>query len=441
MVTLEFASTASWPLIRIVITNGGLHDLVKTDTASDRELDCLGVDIKTFHHPGLSRWTNDKNATPKHKQGLGAFKDGLFIQLLGDRDHATKALNKLSGPWKSFIKDLLNNSSKTRFELILLEADKLKAGNSLPKLWRSRNGCDIRVLGPVATKKNNQIGLPDFGKKSYNTNGHSICLRLDYGNARILLTGDLNSTSMNWLADCFDDRISAWECDVAKACHHGSHDISYRFLEEMKPAATVISSGDAEGHSHPRPEIVGASAITGFVNVDRSTDKLITPLIYMTEIERSVSLGALNRIDFKKVPTPDGTGTTDGAILGRNIDEMSDPSFLPTEVLKKIKKMVGANKKKARNKLIKDTKKIEEPKLQAMENATRTGAIKADFNITVSEGPVTVRTERKRAWRSRIMEKNHYGLVNVRTDGETILCATLDETEKKWVIHNFPARF
>lgn len=33
------------------------------------------------------------------------------------------------------------------------------------------------------------------------------------------------------------------------------------------------------------------------------------------------------------------------------------------------------------------------------------------------------------------------GLVNVRTDGETILCATLNETKRKWNVKTFPARF
>ncbi len=40
----------------------------------------------------------------------------------------------------------------------------------------------------------------------------------------------------------------------------------------------------------------------------------------------------------------------------------------------------------------------------------------------------------------RIMHRNHYGLVNVRTDGTTLMCATLDETEEDWIIHTFPAR-
>ena len=420
---------------------GGLHDLVRDTKMADRELDCLGVDIKTFHHPGLSRWSPRKNTSPPHKQGLGAHSKGAFIQLLDDRDDAEKAVDRqsaeqLSGPWKSFVSDVLDNSKSTKVERVILQRDALKSSGELPLLWPSKAGCDIRVLGPVATKVDGKPALPDFKKKSYNTNGHSICLRLDYGKARILLTGDLNSTSMNWLEECYDDRMGSWECDVAKACHHGSHDISYRFLEKIHAAATIISSGDAEGHAHPRPEVVGASATTGFVSVDREDDKLATPLIYMTEIERSVSLGALNRIDFRDLPV-DGS-PIGGAILGRHIDEMNDKAFLTPEDRAKLKKITDKEQAK---KFVRDARKLNKPELESMENDTQVGAIRVDFNLTIPQGPVSSTNVRKRAWRSRIMGKNHYGLVNVRTDGEKIMCATLNETEEKWVIHSFPARF
>lgn len=210
---------------------GGLHDLVRTSEMAERELDCLGVDIDVLHHPGLSRWSNNKNANPKHKDGLGAHKDGAYIQLLGDRADAEKAVSKtatekLSGPWKRFISDVLKNSKRTKVERLVLEQASLSTCGLIPKLWPTQAGCSIHVLGPIAKKVGAKLGLPNFGKKSFNTNG-------------------------------------------------------------------PISS----------------------INV------------------------------------------------------------------------------------------------------------------------------RKRAWRSRIMEKNHYGLVNVRTDGKTIMCATLAETEEKWVIHTFPARF
>jgi hypothetical protein len=34
-----------------------------------------------------------------------------------------------------------------------------------------------------------------------------------------------------------------------------------------------------------------------------------------------------------------------------------------------------------------------------------------------------------------------YGLVNVRTDGDTIMCATLNEGKSKWEIKKFRSRF
>ena len=420
---------------------GGLHDLVRDDMLADRELDCLTVEIDTFHHPGLSRWSNVENADPPHSQGLGVIEEGAFTLLLDDREHAEKAVKsntekKLSGPWRSFIRDILENSTSTIFQRILINKDDLKDGKPLPLVWPSVGDCHIRILGPVSKTVNGKESLPDFGKKSFNTNGHSICLRVDYGSARILLTGDLNTESMKWLQACYGDRMGSWECDVAKACHHGSHDVSYNFLEKIKAAATVISSGDAEGHAHPRPEIVGASAMTGFTSIDRENDQLITPLIYMTEVERSVSLGAINRIDFRNVPVVGNK--VSGAILGRNIDELNDKAYLSPEDKKALKSITDKDDIKE---FIDDAVDKHKPVLKAMESDMQKNSTRVNFNITVPQGPVSSRNGDKRAWRARVMEKNHYGLVNVRTDGDLIMCATLNETEKKWVMHTFPARF
>jgi hypothetical protein len=66
--------------------------------------------------------------------------------------------------------------------------------------------------------------------------------------------------------------------DVAKSCHHGSADFSNDFLQMVNALATVISSGDEESHSHPRPESLGA--LGHFGRGDR-------PLIFSTELARS----------------------------------------------------------------------------------------------------------------------------------------------------------
>ena len=421
---------------------GGLHDLVRLDSVSDRELDCQRIRIKTFHHPGLSRWETRSGANPPHHDGLGprindAAGNTYFVRLLNDRDDAARAIvnnaeHELSGPWKWFIRDLLENNGNTNVERVGVSRDQLDRAE-LPLLWNDTVNYEIKVLGPVTVEINGVQSLPDLGPKSYNTNGHSVCYRIDYGDARILLTGDLNKPSMDWLTESYGDLMGAWRCDVAKACHHGSHKVSYRFLQAMQPAATVISSGDAEGYAHPRPEIVGASAMTGRVEIDVENDVLKTPLVYMTEIERSVTLGAVDRLDVQGLPDSAGETTT---VIGRYMDELNDRAFLSTEQERQVRDAPEADQKQLRKGLRKENRdyfrKIEANKVA--------GEFKAIYSVTVANGPISARYKSRSLWRSRILDRNHYGLVNVRTDGDMVMCATMDETEDDWIIHSFKAR-
>jgi hypothetical protein len=162
-------------------------------------------------------------------------------------------------------------------------------------------------------------------------------------------------------------------CDVAKACHHGSEDVSYQFLQAMQPAATVISSGDNEGHDHPRPSIIAASATTGHLQL--ADDDLLTPLVYSTELARSIDLGYPEKLVAKD---PSGTVTT--TISGRDLD-------------------------------------------RAVLHITKAKQKEVDLGT------------------ARVVGGLIYGLVNVRTDGDKILCATLDEGEDDWRIETFHSRF
>jgi beta-lactamase superfamily II metal-dependent hydrolase len=420
---------------------GGLHDLVRRGSVTERELDCRRTRIGTFHHPGLSRWEKRVDADPPHKDGLGARIDddgAYFVRLLDDRADAEGAIinhapDELSGPWKWFIRDLLANSDDTGVERVGVARETL-AENALPSLWDDTDGYEIKVLAPVTAAKSGSPALPDLGDRGYNTNGHSICYRIDYGNARILLTGDLNRPSMDWLTASYGDLMGAWRCDVAKACHHGSHKVSYRFLQAMQPAATIISSGDAEGHAHPRPEIVAASAVSGRIEIDLEKDILVTPLVYMTEIERSVSLGALDRLDVSGLPG--SSGTSDFAVPGRYVDELNDRALLSEDQEQQIQAAPEDEKKSLRTRLRKENR----DRFRAVEEGREAGTFTAKFSMTVPRGPLSAEYRSRPMWRARILDKNHYGLVNVRSDGDVIMCATLNETESDWLIHTFVAR-
>lgn len=164
----------------------------------------------------------------------------------------------------------------------------------------SNASCQIEVLGPVL--EHDAAGAPRLrifgdriGSKAFNPgktkNGHSVLLRLTCGAFTLLLGGDLNRPAEDFLlrhhsgiaagqalADAVPPARQRFGCDVLKCCHHGSADVTDEFLDATQPLAFVISSGDAEGHVHPRPELLGRLGRHG---------RGEQPLLLATELQRS----------------------------------------------------------------------------------------------------------------------------------------------------------
>lgn len=147
------------------------------------------------------------------------------------------------------------------------------------------------------------------------------------------------------------------------------------FLQAISPSATIISSGDAEGHDHPRPQVVAASGATGHLSIE--DDEIVTPLVYSTEIARSYSIGKLTHIEL------DGSNMLDGNVLGKT-------------------------------------------KLHYEE--TKAGDLRSSKRY-------------RRASGTYLVTGLVYGLVNVRTDGQRIQTATLNEADASWSVKNFRSRF
>ena len=63
-----------------------------------------------------------------------------------------------------------------------------------------------------------------------------------------------------------------------KVCHHGSEKVTDAFLQAVNPAAFIISSGDQEGHVHPRPDLLGRLGKHG---------RGKAPVLLATELQRS----------------------------------------------------------------------------------------------------------------------------------------------------------
>lgn len=157
-----------------------------------------------------------------------------------------------------------------------------------------QSGFAIEVLSPVLDLTGPQPRLPWFGNPGKTKNGHSVVLRLVYGDITVLLGGDLNIPAEHRLLNHYtgygmppreQDRPAVIEgarkffrSDVAKACHHGSADFSDLFLQAIDPLVTVISSGDNEPHAHPRADALGAVGRWG---------RGARPLVFSTELARS----------------------------------------------------------------------------------------------------------------------------------------------------------
>jgi hypothetical protein len=83
------------------------------------------------------------------------------------------------------------------------------------------------------------------------------------------------------------------------------------FVRAVGARATVISSGDNENFAHPRPRILGASGRYGRDGIDEK-GKLTPPLIYSTELARSVSLALAPKtfkLDDQSSATPERVKT------------------------------------------------------------------------------------------------------------------------------------
>lgn len=158
-------------------------------------------------------------------------------------------------------------------------------------------GYTIEVVGPVVER--DAAGMPrlrkigDYGETK---NGHSVLLRLEYGDFKVLFGGDLNDKAERFLLthyagtdefpsrgsqtykDMIADASKTFRADVMKVCHHGSEKVTDAFLQTVNPACFIISSGDDEGHVHPRPDLLGRLGRFGRGDA---------PVLLSTELQRS----------------------------------------------------------------------------------------------------------------------------------------------------------
>ena len=358
---------------------GGLWDLINDDPEVRKEIDCTEVEVKNLYHAGIAWWKMSDGA----RRSLGIEEDGRMKSILTDRTSITSKLNKnkypqIQGEYNDFLTSFTQSQPYTNINFMGCESGS-NTEKYLPGYEPENSDVSIEVLGPIYHKANNNIELVDLGGQSINTNGNSILLALNYKSFRILLTGDLNLKSQRLLME--EHHPSKFAADVTKACHHGSHDVSFRFLQMVNAAATIISSGDNEKHAHPRANLLSMSALSGYRQDGNDTIK--SPLIYCTEIARSIRIG-IPKSGLVNSPLDD--------------DPNNDITVSDVEEISLTYERGDAG----------DLNK--ETKSRSLEN------------LTLVDGIV-------------------YGLVNVRTDGKRILFAVRKEKGSGWEISVLESRF
>lgn len=344
---------------------GGVIDLLSGKLHDGRQ---FNISVKHFWHSGMGRFANGERLGKTRPGQTTAFpfphyglrEDGKFIvELLDGKANFSSPPRALDGAYADLAKLVATVPGKVaRLDSSMSHVPGYGPNNA--------SGVVMRLLGPIVENIGGQhVGLRVLGGESISRNGHSVVTRLDYGRARVLLTGDLNTASQRLLLSYHAS--TEFAADVVKGCHHGSDDIDLRFVRAMAARATVISSGDNEDYAHPRPRVMGASARFGRDSQSVLKDELMPPLIYSTELARSVKLDYAATVR-KKGTTKALLTAADAEIKGTN----SGSKYRPLE-------------------------------------------------------------------RTPISTDLIYGLVNVRTDGDRILCATMREQGDEFDIQVFRA--
>lgn len=245
------------------------------------------IGFRTLYHNGLIErpvsGTWEKVGGPP--QNDPATSVSYIHDFAVDRNAVSAALSGLA-PNSTFqfprvMKAALDNPKITDIRMLSTSHAQLENGKAWMHGFAPSNGRGyiIQVLGPVVeTDSQGRSGLRKIGSYGETKNGHSILLKLCYGNFSVLFGGDLNEPAEKFLLrhytgrsrlptrgtpgydQMIQDAMPVFRSEVMKSCHHGSEKVTDAFLAAVNPAAFVISSGDAEGTCIRDPIFSAASA-------------------------------------------------------------------------------------------------------------------------------------------------------------------------------------
>lgn len=273
----------------VVVTHGdadhfaGLSELILDASNEDRPHKRIRFATKRLYHNGIvkrSASRPDGSQRPDSELlGEIVYENGTpFLTSLANDPSSLddQHLNKHFKKWKQAISQLKQRQND-------VEIRRIGDGDSAAFAFLGDVSAD--VLGPEFILKNGEAALncagmvgSTGGSASSIINGHSVVLKLTYGKARFLLTGDITRQASERLAARHQDGQIDIRADVLKVPHHGSDDYSPSFLEKVKATVSIVSAGDENAirdYQHPRANVLGALG-----NFGLGSD----PLVFVTNL-------------------------------------------------------------------------------------------------------------------------------------------------------------
>jgi len=259
----------------VVVSHGdadhfrGLTEIFESESNDDPKKRLFMQPLRIYHNGLVKR--PDKVPDEKQLGATAGTKDNLIITGL-EQDLLAVADSEMNGPFKAWKKALKHFAGRGPIAF-----RRLQKGDDDAFDFLTGEKIRVEVLGPIPTEVGGKTGLKFLGEPtrkfghpsqsattfgdpsvSHTINGHSIVLRLAYGDWHLLFAGDLNEQAEGTLADLHEAKKLDLRSEVFKVPHHGSADFLHRFLEAVEPVVSVVSSGDEREHIHPRATLMSA---------------------------------------------------------------------------------------------------------------------------------------------------------------------------------------
>lgn len=241
----------------IVVTHGdadhfdGLSILILDAADEKRDRKRIRVTASRVFHNGLVKRAS--SAAERERLGNPVDVGGRLLVPLVEDPRAVKGANRVFKRWHAALDALA-----ARAPLVVSRLDDTRSAS-----FDFMGDVKVSVLGPhIEPLTDGRPALPLLGGEDDNgvsagrtINGHSVVLRVTYGNVVTLMTGDLHAKMEEFLIA----RNVPLRADVLKVPHHGSDDVSRAFIERVEPLVSIISAGDEDArrdYLHPRANLL-----------------------------------------------------------------------------------------------------------------------------------------------------------------------------------------